>query len=363
MRGPRNEAYWKNALPRPDQAMIVAILACGTLLAFGLTWGFERFARRRGLLDVPNERSSHQVPTPRGGGIAVVVSVIALLPFLYLAGALPKDLVIALCGAGAWTALIGFVDDHWHFPIRWRLPAQFAGPAWALYWLPGPLALGVDGWIVVSGSLAIALAAVYSVWLLNLYNFMDGIDAIASIEAVTVSLGAAVLYLITAPATAWWTAPTLVLAAASGFLYWNYPPARIFMGDVGSGFLGVAFAVLSLHAAAIAAELFWGWMILLGVFIVDATTTLCRRLLRSNRPYEAHRSHAYQYAARRFGGHKPVSLLVGAINVLWLFPIALWVGTGRGNAIVGIAVAYLPLLGLAFHLKAGAPELQANDRP
>ena len=222
--------------------MIVAILACGTLSAFGLTWGFERFARRRGLFDVPNERSSHQVPTPRGGGIAVVVSVIALLPILYLAGTLPEDLVIALCGAGAWTALIGFVDDHWHFPIRWRLATQLAGPAWALYWLSGPLALGVGGWIVVSGPLAILLAAVYSVWLLNLYNFMDGIDGIASIEAVTVSFVRRPCCIRSpAPGTGLWTAPVLVLAAASGFLFWNYPPARIFMGDVGSGFFGVSF--------------------------------------------------------------------------------------------------------------------------
>jgi Fuc2NAc and GlcNAc transferase len=280
---------------------------------------------------------------------------------LFLAGALPKDLVLALCGAGAWTALIGFVDDHWHVPVRWRLPAQFAGPAWALFCLSGPVALGINDWIVVSGTLAILLAAVYSVWLLNLYNFMDGIDGIAGIEAITVSFGAGVLYFLTAPATGLWTAPILVLATASGFLYWNYPPARIFMGDVGSGFLGVTFAVLSIHAASIASELFWAWVILLGVFIVDATTTLSRRLLRSNRPHQAHRSHAYQYAARKLGAHKPVSLLVGAINLVWLSPIALWVGTGRGHAIVGIAVAYLPLLWLAFRLKAGAPELQAID--
>jgi Fuc2NAc and GlcNAc transferase len=340
--------------------MIASIFVVGSLVAFCLTWVFERFARNRGLLDVPNERSSHQVPTPRGGGIAVAVSVIVLLPPLYLSGALPRDLTIALCGAGAWTALIGFVDDHWHFPIRWRLPAQFAGPAWALSWLSGPWGLGVDGWMV-SGPLAILLAALYAVWLLNLYNFMDGIDGIASIEAITVSFGAGLLYLVTVPETGLWTAPILVLAAVGGFLYWNYPPARIFMGDVGSGFLGITFAVLSIHAASIAGELFWAWLILLGVFIVDATTTLCRRLLRRNRPYEAHRSHAYQYAARRLGAHKPVSLLVGVINLFWLCPIALWVGTGRGHAIVGIAVAYLPLLWLAFHLKAGAPELQAIE--
>jgi Fuc2NAc and GlcNAc transferase len=339
--------------------MIFFILVVGSLLAFGLTWAYERFARNRGLFDVPNERSSHQVPTPRGGGIAIVIAVVALLPGLFQAGALPRDLLIALCGAGAWTGLVGLVDDQWHFPIRWRLPAQFIGPGWALYWLSGPLALGIDGWIAASGSFAILIAALYSVWLLNLYNFMDGIDGIASIEAVTVSFGAGALYLMALPETALWAVPILVLAAASGFLYWNYPPARIFMGDVGSGFLGVTFAVLSLHAGSIASELCWAWVILLGVFIVDATTTLCRLLLRRNRPHEAHRSHAYQYAARRLGGHKPVSLLVGAINLLWLCPIALWVGTGRGHAVVGLAVAYLPLLWLAFHLKAGAPELQA----
>src|SRR5690606_30192313 len=103
--------------------------------------------------------------------------------------------------------------------------------------------------------------------------------------------------------------PLLMLAASVlGFLAWNFPPARIFMGDAGSGFLGIALGILSLQAAWIAPTLFWAWQILLGVFVVDATFTLLRRLLRGEKVYEAHRSHAYQYASRRFGRHLPVTL-------------------------------------------------------
>jgi Fuc2NAc and GlcNAc transferase len=200
----------------------------------------------------------------------------------------------------------------------------------------------------------LVLAALYLVWLLNLYNFMDGIDGLAGIEALIVGAGGtAVYWLAGLPTTGDGGLPVLLAAATLGFLVWNLPPARIFMGDAGSGFLGLMLGTLSLQAAVTRPVLLWCWLVLLGVFIVDATVTLIRRLLRGERVHEAHRSHAYQHASRELGGHRPVTLAVAAINVFWLLPWALAIASGRIEGVVGLGVAYIPLLVLAFRFRAG----------
>jgi Fuc2NAc and GlcNAc transferase len=220
-----------------------------------------------------------------------------------------------------------------------------------------PVSLG--GLTVTNEWIRAVLACLYIVWLLNLYNFMDGINGIASIEAITVALGAALLYAIGASDTVYWTLPALLLASVAGFLSWNYPTASVFMGDAGSGFLGVTIAALSIQSASVKPEFFWAWVILLGVFVVDATFTLCRRVLRGEKYNVAHRSHAYQHAARKLGAHKPVSIAVGAINLFWLLPWALLVGLELCEPALGLFVAYLPLVLVAIYLNAGAAERDA----
>jgi Fuc2NAc and GlcNAc transferase len=194
--------------------------------------------------------------------------------------------------------------------------------------------------------------------MVNLYNFMDGIDGIASIEAITVCFGGALVFFIAGPTDHSWLTPALLLASVAGFLYWNYPPARIFMGDAGSGFLGFALAVLCVQAAWVAVGVFWAWIILLGVFVVDASVTLVRRMLRGHRLHEPHRSHAYQYASRKYGTHGRISLAVGAINLFWLLPLALLVASAFVDWKIGVPIAYAPLLWLAGRYKSGAAEKQ-----
>ncbi len=324
-------------------------------LSLMLTGGLRRYAIARRLIDIPNSRSSHTVPTPRGGGIAIVSSFLLALPVVAATGLVPWTVASALLGAGAGIALLGFFDDHGHIAARWRLLGHFSAAVWVLFWLGGLPPIVLFGVSLKFGWIGHVFAAVYLVWLLNLYNFMDGIDGIASVEAVCVCLGGALLYVL-AGHSALALLPVVLACAVSGFLYWNLPPARIFMGDAGSGFLGIALGALSLQAAWVAPELFWGWLILLGVFIVDATFTLMRRLFRGDRVYEAHRSHAYQFASRRCGRHSPVTLAVAAIDVFWLLPIALGVGVGGLDGFVGLAVAYAPLVALAVRFRAGALE-------
>lgn len=332
------------------------------ILLLGLAWSVSylftgqvrRYALSRSILDVPNERSSHQTPTPRGGGLAIVLSFLGTVVFLYFFNGLPSQLALGLLGSGLVVALIGFLDDHGHIAARWRLLAHFAAASSALYWLGKPPVLLLPGIAIESGWLGWVLAALYLVWLLNLYNFMDGIDGIAAGEAVSVSLSAAALAVICDLPFEYVLLPLILAACVAGFLVWNFPPARIFMGDAGSGFLGIVLGVMSLQAARVNPDLLWAWLILLGVFVVDATLTLLRRLFRGERVYEAHRSHAYQFASRRYRAHRPVTLAVLVINWGWLTPWALVVASGVIPGAIALLIAYVPLIILAFRFKAGA---------
>lgn len=331
------------------------LLGLFTALAWVLTGALRRYALTHNVIDVPNARSSHKTPTPRGGGIAFVVSFLSGLVTLAAMGNIAIVDALALGGAGAWIALVGFLDDHGHIQARWRLLAHFVGAGWALYWIGGVPAVSFWGLALSNTWLLSLLGALYLVWMLNLYNFMDGIDGIAGIEALCVAVGGFVLYAMAGQPQA--GVPSLLLAATvTGFLIWNFPPAKIFMGDGGSGFLGLTLGTLSLLAGSHSPAMLWAWIVLLGVFIVDATVTLIRRLCRGERVYEAHRTHAYQYASRKYASHRRVTLTVLAINALWLFPWALTISTGHVEGVTGLLCAYLPLIALSIHLKAGTPE-------
>lgn len=320
-----------------------------------LTWQLRKYALARSIIDIPNARSSHTIPTPRGGGVAIVVSFIAALPLLYAANLVTLSQLMAIGGAGVLIAVIGFMDDHGHIAARWRLLGHFGAAAWALFWMGGLPSITLFGVSLDPGWIGLVFAAFYLVWMLNLYNFMDGIDGIASVEAICACLGACLIYWFGGAADLIWL-PLVLAMAVAGFLYWNFPPARIFMGDAGSGFLGIILGIIALQSAWASTQLFWAWLILLGVFIVDATFTLGRRLLRGDKVYEAHRSHAYQYASRKVGRHLPVTVAVVAINLLWLLPVACCVALLGLDGIVGLVLAYVPLVLLAIKYRAGELE-------
>lgn len=328
---------------------------CG--LSFALTAALRRYALSRSLLDVPNDRSSHTVPTPRGGGVSIVVTFLSGLVAMWLAGMLELHFFLGAAGAGALVSVIGFMDDHGHIAARWRLLGHFGAAVWVLGWTGGLAPVEMFGSSLDLGLAGHLFAVFYLVWMLNLYNFMDGIDGLASVEAISVCGGACFLYWLSGQQHLIW-APLLLLMAVVGFLLWNFPPAKIFMGDAGSGFLGITLGVLSLQATSINPEFLWAWLILLGVFIVDATFTLLRRLLRGDKVYEAHRSHAYQYASRLYGRHLPVTVAVALINLLWLLPIAFGVVVLGLNGAVGLVIAYVPLLVVAVKYRAGELEVK-----
>jgi Fuc2NAc and GlcNAc transferase len=318
-----------------------AVVTAAGLASWALTGWFRQYAIKRRMVDVPNARSSHRVATPRGGGGAIVVAVTAALAWwswangsMALAGALVGGLIVAG---------IGFLDDHRHVPPPIRLIGHSVAAVLAV------TSLGVASLGFVTAGLAVFFVA----WLVNLTNFMDGIDGIAGVQTLTVCAAGALLSQLIAPGAQLWFEPAVLGGASIGFLVWNWPPARVFMGDVGSGYVGFMVAVLTLRAASVTPVLGWCWLILSGVFIVDATFTLARRALRRDRLFVAHRSHAYQHLALGWG-HRGVTLLVAAINLCWLTPVAVLVALGHVNGEIGLLIAYLPLTAGAARLGAGS---------
>src|ERR1039457_3208674 len=330
--------------------MLIIIFA---FLASALFTALVRRDLLRGkVLDIPNGRSSHSVPTPRGGGVSIVLVFLLTVLWFVQRGTLSSSLGSALTGGGLAIAVAGFLDDRFHLPARLRLLIHFAAAGWALWQINGMGQLHLGRIIWDLGWVGQLLALVGLVWMINLYNFMDGIDGLAGTEALCVSaLGG---LLLASSALGGLAEGALALAGASaGFLVWNWPPAKIFMGDVGSGFLGFVFGVLAIASAKERPLLSWPWLILLSVFIVDSTVTLIRRLIRGTLWYEAHCSHAYQHAARRWSSHSKITLTIATVNIIWLFPLSLgacvWSATGPLLAVV----ALLPLVCSALHYGAG----------
>lgn len=286
---------------------VVAFIA-----SLGLTGVARRYALSRGLLDRPNERSLHSVPTPRGGGLAIVLVVLTGIVVMAFRGTLPIATAVSLAGGGALVAGVGFLDDRRGMPAHVRFGIHLLAAAWAVWWLGGmtELTIGTSRALVGWAGTLLALATI--VWATNLYNFMDGIDGLAAGEAVTVGLAAALLLGHSGSPLA--VLALLTAGASAGFLVWNWPPARIFMGDVGSGFLGFIFAGLALASENAGDLPALVWLILLGVFFADATITLVRRMLRGERWYQAHRTHAYQRIVESGWPHQRVTLLVLLLN-------------------------------------------------
>lgn len=290
--------------------------------------------RRRAILDHPNERSNHAIPKPRGGGLAVVpIALVAWIavPFPVL----PPGLAVILSSA-AVLALLSWADDLRSLPAALRFAVQAVVVA-----LAAVTSLGTQGFVfqgLLPGWADTAVAAVLWLWFLNLFNFMDGIDGISGVETVSVGAGLALLAALGADAPPVWLGATLA-AAALGFLAWNWPPSRIFLGDVGSVPIGFLLGFLLL---ALAARGHWAAALILpAYYLADATITILRRLLRGEKIWQAHSQHFYQQAVRGGRSHAQVSLAVLAANLVLIT-----------LAVLSLTMP-LPALGLAALVVAG----------
>jgi UDP-N-acetylmuramyl pentapeptide phosphotransferase/UDP-N-acetylglucosamine-1-phosphate transferase len=281
---------------------LAVFLASVASVRFLLNW-----LRQKAILDHPNDRSSHSVPTPRGGGLAVMAVVLAGWAMLGLRTGAPDGLWTAIAGAGLLVVL-SWQDDRRSLGPLIRLLVQAAAVAVGLTALPpGP---------VFQGFLPVWLdpiaAALCWLWFVNLFNFMDGIDGIAGVEAACIAIGITLITPLAALHPDFQPLGLILTAAVLGFLVWNWHPAKIFMGDVGSiplGFL-LGWLLLSLAAHGLWAPA----LILPAYFLADATITLCRRLLRGEKIWQAHRSHFYQQAVQAGRTHAQVTSYVLAAD-------------------------------------------------
>jgi len=334
-------------------ALLLAVIALATgLIACVGTRLLIPLLRRAAVLDRPNERSLHVAPTPRGGGIAVIAAILLAWLVAILSGEVGPRLAAVLLGA-VLLAAVSWLDDRRGLSPATRLAVQAMAVGFGMLAL-APAGPVFQGWLPPLPD-AIA-AAVFWLWFVNLFNFMDGIDGIAGSEAAAIGIGLLLFAGVGAgrdPGLALLAAATA--AAALGFLIWNWAPARIFLGDVGSVPLGYLLGFLLLAVAARG-----GWKIALILplyFLADATITLLRRLARGERVWRPHREHFYQRAVQRGLGHAGVVRRVVAADLLL---IACGWAAENGAGIAALAVAAAIVLALIASL-AGLP--RGSDAP
>ena len=323
---------------------IVLVSAAGTALIL-------KYTPYLGLLQAPNDRSSHTKAMPHIGGLSFAVVSLVSLVFLFLFDYIDATYFAVLAGCGGIIASVGLWDDIGHLAIRWRLLVQFLCVGIGVWLLGGFLSEQIGNPIYDPGFISFGLAVFLLVWWLNLFNFMDGIDGLAGLETVFIALGAIVVLRLgewgsvsDMPSAAKLVELILLILAASvfGFLVFNWPPAKIFMGDVGSTFLGFTLGMIALVSVVEGVISFWIWLILGGVFWVDAMVTLLCRMMSGKKWYAAHRSHAYQHATMMLNSerltenrwlkllsslmqgntHRNVCVTALGVNLFWLLAMA-----------------------------------------
>lgn len=328
------------------------VVPTAVLVSLALTVLVKQKASLLGLVQAPNERSSHVTPTPRGGGLGLaIVGIVGCLAF-----ALQSTPLLGIIGTlGAVIAFVGFVDDLREVSVAIRLAVQAAVVA--------ALVAGVELFLgdtsralTLTHLIILGVAVVGGIWWVNAFNFMDGIDGIAASQAILILVGALILWLYSdrdAANDAIFGAIITVAAGTGGFLLRNWPPAVIFMGDVGSTFLGLMILAAVLITVTLGVVSPAAWIILLSVFVTDSMITLLRRTFRGERPWRAHRRHAYQQLSRRWG-HRNVTLLYSALTSLWAFPMAASSMVIPGIDLWLLPIAYLPLGALFVWAGAGS---------
>jgi UDP-N-acetylmuramyl pentapeptide phosphotransferase/UDP-N-acetylglucosamine-1-phosphate transferase len=277
------------------------------LLSFSLTLIVKNIALKNKVLDIPNDRSSHDNPTPRGGGLAIVITWFTGISLLFSFNLLETKLFFALL-CGLLLAIVSLIDDLKGLSPIIRLSVQTLSALSALFFVGGFNPIQIAGIKVESVFLLYPVAIIGIVWFINLYNFLDGIDGYASLEAMTI---ASVMLIFTHN----WVNIVLIVSVA-GFLYWNWPKAKIFMGDIGSTQLGFVLVILGIYFHNGSDFSIIQWLMITSLFWFDATLTLFRRWKKKEKLSIAHRKHIYQRAVQAGLSHKQTILLSLSLNFI-----------------------------------------------
>lgn len=296
------------------QLLVVLLIISGTV-SLVLTGIVRSFALRHEVLDRPNVRSSHTFPTPRGGGIALLLASAIGITMGEIFGLVQAREGLTLGIGMLLLGLVGWGDDTRGLTPRARLAIQIGIAFWTVFMLNGLPLVRVGNSSVALGLIGYVVGTLGIVWSINLFNFMDGIDGLAGSQAVLIfGTVAGLLFLRGDHSLA--TIAAVVAVSSAAFLVWNWPPAKIFLGDVGSGPIGYLIAGLALASENNQSVPLLAFAIVGAVFICDATVTLLRRFARGHRLTEAHRDHAYQRLARAWGSHRPVTGWTAAVTLV-----------------------------------------------
>jgi len=289
--------------------MTLLILISTFIISFTITIIFRRIALQRKLLDIPNIRSSHTQPTPRGGGLAIVLSwYIGLIGLRYLE-LIEPNLFYALI-SGAILAIVSFLDDLYDIKPHFRILFQFVTVILGICFIGGFRIIYTNGYVLNYPFIFSCIAIIGVMWFINLYNFLDGIDGYASTEAIAVLLG--MFIIVKNPIF------LLLIFAVLGFLIWNWPKAKIFMGDTGSTQLGYVLIILGIYFNNSLKINFAGWLILTSLFWFDATLTLFYRWRNKEKLSQAHRKHYYQRIVQYGYSHQKVVVISIIINLAFV---------------------------------------------
>ena len=280
------------------------------LISFALTYFIKEYAIKKSLIATVNERSSHTVPTPHGGGIAVAITWFGGLIYLYINNQIETTLFFALI-IGAVIAIVGLVDDIVELSPKIRMIVFALVGATGLYIIGGLDVLTFGLFDISNTFITSVFAMLLILWYINLTNFIDGIDSYLGVNFIFLSVAGLVIF----------GADYFVVLGVSvlGFLYWNWHKAKIFMGDVGSTLLGYTIAIITLYYANIQSQNLWIWITFYGVFWFDATMTLVRRKLNGEKLSQAHKKHAYQRLTQSGWSHSKVTLYALGLNVVIFF--------------------------------------------
>ena len=325
-------------------ATFSSIFLIGAML---LTWAVLIYLRRKAILDMPNHRSSHAVPTPRGGGLAVTPLLIVLVAGVFIYAGVRDIGHWLMLVAGAGLGILSWLDDRHDLSAAIRFACQFVAVIVGVFALDQPVLGGI-----VPVWLDHVLVVFAWVWFINLFNFMDGIDGISGVEAGSIGLGIFILALfIPLPEFIGLGYIGLgVVSIMAGFLIWNWHPARLFLGDVGSIPLGFILGWVLLETASQGA-----WVVALilpSYYLFDATITLIKRALRREKVWQAHREHFYQLAAQRGLSHSTVSAMIAIANLALIAVCFVEVDIPNWVRVVAALVVVLALVGLMLRMPA-----------
>ena len=319
--------------------LFISLLFIYCLSFFGTIF-YRKFAIKHNILANLNFRTLHQKPTPRGGGIVFSMIFVFSISILCFLDIIQDNLIIVFVFGSTLAIIVGYIDDLFSISTIKKLVLQFLLAFWILFFTEDIFSFNLHiGFIEI---VTFLISAFLIVWLINVYNFIDGIDGMAILGAILISSTLLLTLIITNSYSDLMIMLLVLLASCSGFLFFNWPKASIFMGDSGSIFLGFFFSAIIIYSINLKEVSLLTWLVIFGYYLSDTSITTILRIFLVKRWYGTHRSHAYQNLARIKNNHFVVTIGVLTYHLVWLLPLAILTVLKPNLGLIALIFAYLP---------------------